>query len=105
MTTKTNTARTWKAERAAIYSSVSYISETLNIRAFDAVVIEINKFGQGTPRSIVLRTGGTQNRDRDTARCQRLCRRLRAIGVKFNTSLSTGRTCDGVFGTMFAYKA
>lgn len=102
--TKTRTARTWQQERAAMQTGVNYISETHHIRAFDAVVIEINKFGQGEPRSIVMRTGGTAQRARDTARCQRLCRRLRAVGVKFNTSLHIGRDCDGVFGTMFAYK-
>ena len=104
MSSKTQTARTWKQERATLSRSIAWISETRRIRAFDAVVIEINRFGTGEPRSIVLKTGGAWNRAADLARCQRLCRRLRAIGVKFTTSLCAGRECDGVFGTMFACK-
>jgi hypothetical protein len=101
---KTRTARNWKEQRQLLHSSIAWVSESRGIRAFDAVVIEINRFGAGAPRSIVLKTGGAMSRAADSARCQRLCRRLRLIGVKFTTSLSNGRECDGVFGTMFAYK-
>jgi hypothetical protein len=104
MTTKTRTARNWKEERAAIWSSIAYISESRNVRASNAVVVLINQFGQGEPRTVVMRTGGFDERKRDFARCARLCRRLRAIGVHFNTRIEGTRECDGLFGTMFAYK-
>ena len=101
---KTRTLRTWKSERASLCSSIAWVSESRGVRAFDAVVVEINRFGTGEPRSIVLKTGAAWTRAEDIARCQRLCRRLRAIGVKFTTTLDVGRDCDGVFGTLFAYK-
>ena len=102
MTTKTKTLRTWKTERAALSSTVAWISQACNVRAFDALVVQINKFGTGEKRSIVLKTG--TNKNSDIARCQRMCRRLRAIGVKITSDAPSGRSCDGLFGTMFAYK-
>lgn len=72
---------------------------------FDCVVFRINQFKPGAPlRTIVLPTGGSSDKAQDSARCQRLSRRLRNwAGVTFNTSLSRGRDCDGLFGTVFAH--
>lgn len=102
--TKTRSARTWKGETAIVTKTVAWISETRRIRAFGAVVIQINAFGQGVPRTIVIRTTSADTRAGDLARCQRVCKKLAALGVKFTTSLGPFRTCDGISGTIFAYK-
>ena len=72
---------------------------------FDYVVVHINQFKEGADlRTVVLRTGGVASKAQDTARCQRMCRRLKKwAGVKFNTDLYGGRDCDGLFGTVFAH--
>jgi hypothetical protein len=101
---KTEQPRTLGTERAVIDSTIAWISRSRKIRAGDAWVILINQFGQGKPRSVVVRTTGlSRDRDFDLARCQKLSRRLRAIGVTFTTSSRPGRMCDGIFGTEFAY--
>lgn len=93
---------TWEEQRALIRQRVAYISGNSGRRAFDCVVIEINRFKEGaTPRSIVLKTSGCGYPALDMARVQRLCRRLRKMGVKFNTALPYHQN-NGVRGTMFA---
>lgn len=102
---KIRTTTTWKEQNSLMYMSVAYISGNSGRRAFDAVVIEIRKLGlpwSQAPHTIVLRTSGMWHMEIDMARCQRLCRRLKAIGVKFNTTLGyCGNT--GIRGTLFAH--
>lgn len=72
---------------------------------FDCVVFRVNQFKPGAElRTVVLPTGGASSKPLDNARCQRMARRLRNwAGVTFNTNLSQGRDCDGLFGTVFAH--
>lgn len=105
MTSKTRSIRTRQQERDTLSKGVFFIDGACRRRAFDAVVVEIDRFTPGAQlRTIVLHTGSVDRKSEDIARCQRLCRRLRAVGVRFNTRIEGDRDCDGLFGTMFAHR-
>src|SRR5690606_7445095 len=89
---------TYKEQRKALVNGVHFINKTR--RAFDAVVFELTN---GTPdckviRTLTLKTTGL-DRAFDTARCQRLARRLRALGFKQNWA-ALGHPQDGLHGTV-----
>jgi hypothetical protein len=106
VTKPTTTDREWKQLRQVAWSRKP-VRNGYGYCFFDNVVVRINQFADNKPlRTIVLPTGGTSSRGQDTVRCQRLFRRLRKwAGVRTNTSLSQGRECDGIFGTVFAHTA
>jgi hypothetical protein len=84
------TVTTWKAETAKLASLVAYTDGAKTRRAFDVVVYQLDQFTPGAQhRSIVVRTG--LDRAHDMARLQRMSRRLRAIGYRFNSILSDTR--------------
>lgn len=89
--------------RKNLHTTVAYIGNT-GRRAFDAVVWELAD-GHGTvQRTVVLKTSGGMDRDLDTARCQRMSRRLQRMGFRLNWS-SFGHACYGVGGTVRMFRA
>lgn len=94
---------TYKEQRAALVNGVHFINK--NKRAFDAVIFELTN---GTPDCKVVRTLTlkTNSLDRafDNARCQRMARRLRALGFKQNWA-ALGHPKDGLHGTVRMWRA
>lgn len=94
---------THKEQREILRNSVSYINS--NKRAMDAVVFELT---HGTPDCKVVRTVTLKttclDRVFDTARCQRMARRLQAIGFRQNWA-ALGHQQDGLRGTVRMWRA
>lgn len=98
-----NKITTYKEQSEALKNGVHFINKTK--RAFDAVVFELTN---GTPdckiiRTLTLKTNGL-DRDFDTARCQRLSRRLQALGFKQNWA-ALGHPQEGLKGTVRMWRA
>lgn len=104
MNKPTITDREWKQLRNEAWKAVP-VRNGYGYCFSDHVVVRVNQFKPGAQlRTVVLRTGGAASRAQDLQRCQRFFRRLRKwAGVKQNTPLSSGRECDGIFGTVFAH--
>ena len=93
-----NANPTYTEAREAVWSTVAYIDGAQTVRAFDAVVFQIDQFTPNRPhRTVVLRMNSL-NKEFDRARLQRLYRRLRRIGIGFNTPAPAD--CRG---TVFAH--
>ena len=89
--------------RRTLQTTVAYIGNT-DRRAFDAVVFELANSNCEVQRTVVLRTSSTLHRALDTKRCQRMSRRLQALGYRINWS-AFGHPQDGIGGTVRMFKA
>ncbi|MGN6589335.1 MAG: hypothetical protein ACTHKE_03485 [Sphingomicrobium sp.] len=93
-----NANPTYTEAREAVWTKVAYIDGAETVRAFDVVVFQIDQFTPSRPhRTIVLRMN-MLDKNFDRARLQRLYRRLRNIGIGFNTPAPSD--CRG---TVFAH--
>lgn len=101
---KTRQPRRFKEERAAIWSTVSWIEGGAR-RCMGCVVVRIDEFDTDRPsRTVVIRLNGSvDGKKADSARLQRAFRRIQALGIRFNTRLEGIRECDGISGTVFAH--
>lgn len=89
--------------RKTLSSTVAYIGNT-GRRAFDAVVFELANTEGQVQRTVVLKTSGCLHDDLDTARCQRMARRLRALGFRQNWASFGHPTLGGVGGTVRMFR-
>lgn len=93
-----NANPTYTEAREAVWTKVAYIDGAQTVRAFDAVVFQIDQFTPNRPHRTVVLNMSSLDKTFDCARLQRMLRRLRRIGIGFNTLLP-----DDCRGTVFAH--